>query len=168
MLGRALVTLAYLAPCFCKVYKDVAQLPGLSYDFVIVGGGTAGNVVANRLTEDPDFSVLVWDDSSTAFMGLEAGVFNKGVIDSFIPGLVDNLLQPNIYEGKCRESMSSHPRRMQHTHWICCEAKGGGLEGTLFTPTINMSQNTLPLRVGQTFTNRTLVLIVLLSTENVA
>ncbi|KAF7368906.1 GMC oxidoreductase [Mycena venus] len=88
MLGRALVTLAYLAPCFCKVYEDVAQLPGLSYDFVIVGGGTAGNVVANRLTENPDFSVLV----------LEAGVSNEGVTDSIVPGLVESLLQPNIYE----------------------------------------------------------------------
>ncbi|KAF7368911.1 GMC oxidoreductase [Mycena venus] len=88
MLGRALVTLAYLAPCFCKVYEDVTQLPGLSYDFVIVGGGTAGNVVANRLTENPDFSVLV----------LEAGVSNEGVTDSIVPFLVESLLQPNIYE----------------------------------------------------------------------
>jgi hypothetical protein len=38
MFTRALVTLAYLAPCFCKVYENVAHLPGLSYDFVIVGG----------------------------------------------------------------------------------------------------------------------------------
>jgi hypothetical protein len=38
MFTRALVTLANLVPCFCKVYEDVAHLPGLSYDFIIVGG----------------------------------------------------------------------------------------------------------------------------------
>jgi hypothetical protein len=38
MFTRALVTLTYLVPCFCKIYENVAHLPGLSYDFVIVGG----------------------------------------------------------------------------------------------------------------------------------
>ncbi|KAF7349783.1 GMC oxidoreductase [Mycena sanguinolenta] len=72
-----------------KIYEDVSDLPSLEYDFVIVGGGAAGNVVANRLTENPNFSVLV----------LEAGVSNEGVIDAIVPFFVNNLLSgPNIYE----------------------------------------------------------------------
>ncbi|KAJ7653117.1 pyranose dehydrogenase [Mycena polygramma] len=89
MFSRALSILAFIVPCFCKVYEDIAHLPGLSYDFVIVGGGTAGNVVANRLTTNPNFSVLV----------LEAGVSNEGVTDSSVPFLLEDLLaEPNIFE----------------------------------------------------------------------
>ncbi|KAJ7348137.1 aryl-alcohol-oxidase from pleurotus Eryingii, partial [Mycena albidolilacea] len=57
------------------------------YDFVIVGGGTAGNVVANRLTENPDVSVLV----------LEAGVSNDGVLLSKVPFLLNSLLGASAY-----------------------------------------------------------------------
>ncbi|KAF8187356.1 hypothetical protein K438DRAFT_1595455, partial [Mycena galopus ATCC 62051] len=86
MFTRTLGTLAYLVPCFCKVYENVAQLPGLSYDFVIVGA--AGNVVANRLTENHKFSVLV----------LEASLSNEGVIDSIVPFLDGDLLAQPIYD----------------------------------------------------------------------
>ncbi|KAJ7715721.1 hypothetical protein DFH07DRAFT_361618 [Mycena maculata] len=82
MFLRALLALSWLTVCLCKMYDRVSDLSGLEYDFVITGGGTTGLVVANRLTENPDFSVLV----------LEAGVSNEGVLDSIIPFFVNNLL----------------------------------------------------------------------------
>jgi hypothetical protein len=78
MFAPALATISLFSGVgLCKLYENVADLPSLHYDFVIVGGmsvpcsltlifetklilgGAGGNTVANRLTEDPKVSVLV-------------------------------------------------------------------------------------------------------------
>ena len=56
----------------------VEQFTNKSYDYVICGGGTAGLVLAARLTEDPDVTVAV----------LEAG--GNGLDDILIDG-------PNLF-----------------------------------------------------------------------
>ncbi|KAJ7368922.1 pyranose dehydrogenase [Mycena albidolilacea] len=88
MLSPALILLSlFSGVALCKLYDNVADLPGLKYDFVIVGGGTAGNVVANRLTENPKIAVLV----------LEAGLSNEGVTSSQVPFLLNQLIPDSTY-----------------------------------------------------------------------
>ncbi|KAF4610036.1 hypothetical protein D9613_010641 [Agrocybe pediades] len=66
---------------FAMIYNSPECLPSLIFDFIIVGEGTAGSVLANRLTEIPYYQDLV----------IEAGPNNEGVLNSIVPGLAVNL-----------------------------------------------------------------------------
>jgi choline dehydrogenase-like flavoprotein len=43
---------------------NVEEVGGQTYDYVVVGGGTAGLAVAARLTENPDVKVAVLEAGS--------------------------------------------------------------------------------------------------------
>ena len=65
---------------------NVDDLVSQKYDFVVVGGGTAGLAVAVRLTEDPNITVAV----------LEAGEDRMNDQAVSTPGMYPTLVRPSL------------------------------------------------------------------------
>ncbi|KAK1590781.1 uncharacterized protein LY79DRAFT_669736 [Colletotrichum navitas] len=94
VLMASCVTNAYVIP---REIKPSQLLE--SYDYVVVGGGTAGLTVADRLTEDPETTVLVLEAAGWGNMAdnllVRTSERNTSIIDMLWPG-IQSVPQPNL------------------------------------------------------------------------
>jgi len=86
------------------------------YDFIVIGAGPGGSVVANRLTEQPNWSVLV----------LEAGQDESVYTD--VPGSVDLLLSTDYNWGYTAEPVKNGCLGFENNR--CPWPKGKGMGGS--------------------------------------
>ncbi|KAM3152936.1 hypothetical protein ABEW05_006663 [Botrytis cinerea] len=77
-----------------------------SYDYIIIGGGTAGLTIASRLSEDPQTSVLV----------LEAGTDHSSDINVLAPGLYTSMYGNPEYDWNYKTVPQIHANNQVIAH----------------------------------------------------
>ncbi|KAF9441040.1 GMC oxidoreductase [Macrolepiota fuliginosa MF-IS2] len=97
--------LSFAQAIFCAVqFQRPDDLPGVGYDFIVVGGGNAGTVVVVRLNENPDFKILI----------IEAGPLNKDISESQVPGLLTDI---GIFGTHVNWNYTTTPRAHTNGGW---------------------------------------------------
>lgn len=86
LLRALFLVFPYVCLSYGVLLTNPAQVGNKTYDYVVVGGGTAGSVIAGRLAENANSKILV----------IEAGISNEGVTNSIVPFFAFNA-SPNTY-----------------------------------------------------------------------
>jgi len=87
--------------------QEYATMRHSNYDFVIVGGGTGGLVLANRLTENPNFNVLVLDSGGagnlyTHIPYSHSQITSSNTSTTFQTEPQEFVCKDNEQQGRCR------------------------------------------------------------------
>ncbi|KAL5010249.1 hypothetical protein ScPMuIL_012554 [Solemya velum] len=89
VLGSSMVVLVGIIAMWLYTRNSgvhISPKPNTTYDYIIVGAGSAGSVLASRLTENPDINVLL----------VEAGGNPDGLWVVNTPGAIPNLLHSDL------------------------------------------------------------------------
>ncbi|KAH6904174.1 aryl-alcohol oxidase [Coprinopsis sp. MPI-PUGE-AT-0042] len=117
LVATCAVAFLHLLPAFALLANDFSWFPPTEYDFVIVGGGTAGSTLASRLSEIPSINVLL----------IEVGGRSEGVLDSAVPAHVFSLYGTELDWAFTNVPQPALNNRTEHL------ASGRGLGGSSAT-----------------------------------
>ncbi|KAJ0175816.1 hypothetical protein K1T71_008975 [Dendrolimus kikuchii] len=89
--------------------RSASVFNGQSFDFIVVGGGSAGCVVANRLTENPDWSVLLIEAGDVPSIGSDTPGFY-----SFLDSSSEDWGDYSVKEGCTSQAVNNGSVHLTH------------------------------------------------------